>query len=90
MIPVSYTEFFIFLITALMFYGALLWYRSSSRQKRNAWQVSHSRLFHCNNCHHSFVPHTPVSLCRCPKCNTVCIRRRSDLLLDSPRHGDKS
>ena len=89
MIAVSFSEFFFLLLSILMLYLLLLWLRSSMRRKRNAWQVSHSRLFHCNNCHHSFVPHTPVSLCRCPKCNTVCIRRKSDLLLDSPRQGGK-
>ena len=88
MIPISFSEFFCLLLTILMLYLLLLWLRASARQKRNAWQVSHSRLFHCNNCHHSFVPRTPVSLCRCPKCNTVCIRRRSDLLLDSSRPGE--
>ncbi|MCI5779957.1 MAG: hypothetical protein MR051_09135 [Lentisphaeria bacterium] len=87
MIAIGFSDFFALLLSAGMLYLAWLWFRESSRQKRNAWQVSNSRLFHCNNCHHHFVPRTPVSLCRCPRCNTVCIRRRSDLLIDSPRRG---
>ena len=89
MISISYSGFFLLLLLTVMIYIAWLWWRESSRQRRNAWEVSNSRLFHCNNCHHHFVPRTPVSLCRCPRCNTVCIRRRSDLLIDAPRRGGK-
>jgi hypothetical protein len=38
--------------------------------------LSNRKLFHCNTCHLSFIPKHPVSLCRCPRCNTVCIPRR--------------
>ena len=84
MIAIRYTDFFFFVLMLTLAYIAWLWLREAFRQKRNAWQVSNSHLFHCNHCHHHFVPRTPASLCRCPRCNTVCIRRRSDLLVDSP------
>lgn len=85
MTTISYSGFFASILILGMAYIAWLWLREAIRQRRNAWQVSNSRLFHCNHCHHHFVPRTPVSLCRCPRCNTVCIRRRSDLMVDSPR-----
>ncbi len=75
---VSFSEFFFILLAASLLYIAWLWLREIRRSKRNSWQLSRSQLFHCNNCHLVFVPKEPVSLCRCPRCNTVCIRRQND------------
>lgn len=83
MIAISFSGFFFLLFIILFIYMAYLWYRESAKVKRNSWHVSNSRLFHCNNCHWSFVPKKPVSLCRCPRCNTVCIRHRSDMMIDN-------
>jgi hypothetical protein len=44
--------------------------------------LSSSQLFHCNNCHLSFVPKQAVSLCRCSRCNTVCIRRKNEVIVE--------
>ncbi len=76
MIETSFTAFFTMLLIISLLYMAWLWFRENSRQKRNEWQLSNRQLFHCNTCHNSFIPSKPVSLCRCPRCNTVCIRRR--------------
>ena len=76
---VSFSEFFLLLLTVSLLYIAWLWLREIRRVKRNSWQLSRRQLFQCNNCHLAFVPKEPVSLCRCPRCNTVCIRRRNDL-----------
>ena len=76
---ISFSEFFFILLAASLLYIAWLWLRELRRVKRNSWQLSRRQLFHCNNCHLAFVPKEPVSLCRCPRCNTVCIRRRNDL-----------
>ena len=76
---ISFSEFFFILLAASLLYVAWLWLRELRRVKRNSWQLSRRQLFHCNNCHLAFVPKEPVSLCRCPRCNTVCIRRRNDL-----------
>ena len=81
MTGISFAEFFTMLLIAGLIYIAWLWLRESNRQRRNAWQLSNRQLFHCNTCHHSFVPKHPVSLCRCPRCNNVCILRRRDALL---------
>ncbi|MBR2345461.1 MAG: hypothetical protein IKA71_06725 [Lentisphaeria bacterium] len=89
MIEINYADFFLLIFAMIIGYIAWLWGRESLRQKRNAWQLSNRRLFHCNNCHHHFVPRVPVSLCRCPRCNTVCIRKQSDLLVDT-RHAGRS
>ena len=75
----NFSEFFFILLTVLIAYIAWLWIREIRRVNHNSWQLSRRQLFHCNNCHWSFVPKEPVSLCRCPRCNTVCIRRRNDL-----------
>lgn len=77
MITVSYAEFFTAFLIILLLYIAWLWLREHNRQKRNEWQLSNRQLFHCNTCHLSFVPKHPVTLCRCPRCNTVCIRRNN-------------
>lgn len=76
---VSFSEFFFLLLSASLLYIAWLWLREIRRGKRNSWQLSRRQLFQCNNCHLAFVPKEPVTLCRCPRCNTVCIRRRNDL-----------
>lgn len=75
---VSFSEFFFILLATSLLYIAWLWTREIRRVKRNNWQLSRRQLFHCNNCHLVFVPKEPVSLCRCPRCNTVCIRRQND------------
>ncbi|MBE6376070.1 MAG: hypothetical protein IKD23_07245 [Lentisphaeria bacterium] len=76
MIGIGFAEFFSFLLMLTMLYIALLWFRENRRQRKNEWQLSNRKLFHCNTCHLSFIPKHPVSLCRCPRCNTVCIPRR--------------
>ena len=69
---------FIFMILLLSLgYIAWLWVREERRINRNRWQLSRRQLFHCKTCHLSFVPKHPVTLCRCPRCNTVCIRRNN-------------
>jgi len=75
-IGISFAEFFTMLLIIFLIYIAWLWQREIRRQKRNEWQLSNRQLFHCNTCHLSFIPKHPASLCRCPRCNTVCIRRR--------------
>lgn len=92
MIGINFTEFFTLILVILMIYQGWLWWRENSRVRRNEWQLSNRRLFHCNNCHLSFVPKNPVSLCRCPRCNTVCIQRRNGTVPQAvERHdGEKS
>lgn len=75
----NFSDFFFMLLSLSLLYIAWLWARELRRTKNNSWQLSRSQLFHCNNCHWAFVPKEPVSLCRCPRCNTVCIRRRNNL-----------
>ena len=82
MIAVNFSEFFFIILTLCMIYIFYLWFREVKRIKRNSWQLSSSQLFHCNNCHLSFVPKQAVSLCRCPRCNTVCIRRKNEVIVE--------
>lgn len=82
MIGINFSEFFFLVLAASMLYIFFLWFREIQRIKRNSWQLSTSRLFHCNNCHLSFIPKQPVSLCRCPRCNTVCIKRRNEVVIE--------
>lgn len=80
MIGIGFAEFFSMTLIILLVYIGWLWYRENRRIRRNEWQLSNRRLFHCNTCHLSFVPKQAVSLCRCPRCNTVCIQRRTGTL----------
>ena len=76
MIEITYADgFFIFLLAWLVLLAVLAW-REQLRCKRHKWQLINSNLFHCDNCHHSFIPDEELNLCRCPRCNAVCIRRR--------------
>ena len=81
MIDIGFAEFFVIVLTACMVHLAVLWVRENQRVKRNDWQLSNRRLFHCNYCHHTFIPKQPVSLCRCPRCNTVCILRKYSAMI---------
>ncbi len=76
MIPITYTEAFELLFLAWLIYLLILWGRESARQNRNEWNLIHSQLFHCDQCHHSFVPDEPMNVTRCPRCNTMCFRRK--------------
>ncbi len=76
MIPMTFADaLFGFLLLWLIYLG-ILWYREMNRVKSHEWHLSNSRLFHCDNCHHSFIIKEPVSLSRCPRCNSVCICRK--------------
>ena len=76
MIALSYAEvFFLYLLIWLLFLGFLAW-RENLRNNRHHRQIFKSNVFHCNECHHTFVPDEQVNLHRCPRCNAVCIRRR--------------
>ena len=66
---------FVYLLLWCLFV-AVLWCRELSRIRRFDWKLSNSRLFHCDNCHHSFIVKEAVNLCRCPKCNSICIFRK--------------
>lgn len=76
MISATFSEvlfmYFLILLTLVL----ILWRREEVRIRRNEWRISSSQLFHCDNCHHSFVNRDRrASICRCPRCNAMCIRR---------------
>ena len=56
-----------------------LWIREIVKMKRREWELSRARLFHCRNCHLSFLDteYGDGNMTRCPRCNTVCLRRRN-------------
>ncbi len=80
MIGMSFADaLFVYFLLWLIFVG-ILWWRELSRVKSYEWHLSNSRLFHCDNCHHSFIIKEAVNLTRCPRCNSICIcRNRRDL-----------
>ena len=88
MIGIGFAEFFAFLLIFFLCYVAWLWFRENNRVRRHEWELSNRRLFHCNTCHLSFVPKNPVSLCRCPRCNTLCIPRRNGAT-PTVKHGNE-
>ncbi|MBR7105186.1 MAG: hypothetical protein IKC65_09585 [Lentisphaeria bacterium] len=76
MILLSYADaFFLYLLGWLLVLALLTW-RAHLRRKKHYWRVSTGNLFHCDKCHHTFVPQEQLNLCRCPRCNAVCIRKR--------------
>lgn len=53
-----------------------LWFREIIRVRRLEWELHRTRLFHCRNCHLSFLNREDdMNMTRCPRCNTVCLRR---------------
>ncbi|MDD3153788.1 MAG: hypothetical protein PHS41_02895 [Victivallaceae bacterium] len=54
----------------------LLWVREVLRLKNFQWELTNRKLFHCDNCHLSFLNREPATLTRCPRCNAICIRRK--------------
>ncbi|MBQ6351972.1 MAG: hypothetical protein IJJ28_01725 [Lentisphaeria bacterium] len=77
MIYATYSETFFFYFLLWLLLILFLWRREESRVRRNEWRISRNQLFHCDNCHHSFVNRDRgASICRCPRCNAICIRRR--------------
>jgi len=77
MISLAYHEAFFYYFLLWCVLVAVLWLREERRMNRNRWRLTTRQLFHCDKCHHTFVPKETVSLCRCPRCNAICIRRRS-------------
>ncbi|MBQ9788063.1 MAG: hypothetical protein IJW31_00485 [Lentisphaeria bacterium] len=53
----------------------VLWIRELLRIKKHSWSLSNGRLFHCDNCHHSFLVKDGTNLTRCPECNAICINK---------------
>lgn len=54
----------------------VLWLREIYRVRKFDWNLSNTKLFHCNNCHHAFLTHDGANLTRCPNCNSICIAKR--------------
>ena len=75
MIQLDYTEAIFAYLLLWIIAIALLWWRELGRVKRHDWELSNSRLFHCDHCHHSFIIKEPLNVIRCPKCNGMCFRR---------------
>ena len=80
MIPLSYADAFFLYVAFFLILIAVLWSRENARVKRRERRNFSSRLFFCEKCRKPFLQAEDVNLCRCPNCNTVCIRpRRRDL-----------
>jgi hypothetical protein len=80
MISLSYADLFFLYVALFLILIAVLWSRENSRVKRHERRNFSSRLFFCEKCRKPFLQGEDVNLCRCPNCNTVCIRpRRRDL-----------
>ena len=77
MISVTYSDIFFVYFLLWLLLILLLWRREEARVRRNEWRLNRGQLFHCDNCHHSFINRArKASICRCPRCNAMCIRRR--------------
>ena len=77
MISVTYSDIFFVYFLLWLLLILFLWRREEARVRRNEWRLNRGQLFHCDNCHHSFINRArEASICRCPRCNAMCIRRR--------------
>ena len=76
MIGMTYSEALFGVLVLWLVFILVLWLRELQRIKRHEWHLSNGRLFHCDICHHSFISKEQVSLTRCPRCNSICIRRK--------------
>lgn len=54
----------------------ILWIREKFRVNKFDWELSNTKLFHCSNCHHTFLTQDGANLTRCPNCNSICIAKR--------------
>jgi hypothetical protein len=75
MIEQSYSEVFFSYFIFLSLVILLLCLREERRKERNKWRLTTRHLFHCDKCHYTFVPKESLSICRCPRCNELCIKR---------------
>ena len=55
----------------------ILWARELLRNKTNDWRISNSQLFRCDKCHYAFLNKENNNITRCPRCNAMCILRKS-------------
>jgi len=76
MISLTGSELFSVILLAAISYLAILAWRFQSRCSSHDWRLTRAHLFHCDNCHNAFVPKEPVNLCRCPRCNAICFRKK--------------
>ena len=76
MISLTTGDFFSIVLLLIVGSVAFLALRLQMRKKMHDWRISSRHLFECDRCHLSFIPEKPVTLCRCPRCNAYCIRRR--------------
>ncbi len=77
MFGLTYADALLGLLLAFCAYIIWLWRRESKRLRRNEWHLTNSQLFHCDQCHYSFILEEPVTLTRCPRCNAICFKRKS-------------
>ena len=78
MIYATFADMFFFYLLLWLLLILLLWRREETRVRDNEWRISRSQLFHCESCHHSFVNRDrEASICRCPRCNAICVRQRA-------------
>ena len=76
MIPISYSGIYAVYISLWLIILAILWFREERRAAKSDWAVVKKKLYLCDKCHLSFLAsHDQEHITRCPRCNTVCLRR---------------
>lgn len=73
---ISYSAFFLIVVICFLALLAVLTVREALRRRRNYWELGGEKLFECKNCHYSFVSKNEDNVSRCPRCNSICFRRR--------------
>jgi uncharacterized paraquat-inducible protein A len=75
MIGIDYGNGFIIYLLLWLVTIAILWIRELLRTKSYNWDLTKSKLFHCDHCHYAFTSHGS-NVTRCPRCNNMCIVRK--------------
>ena len=76
MFEVSFADFFFLILLCSMIYIMILCLREWARRARHEWHLSNGQLFHCDKCHYSFIPKEARTITRCPRCNSMCFKRK--------------
>ena len=76
MISIDYGTGLIIYLSLWLITLTILWVRELWRTKSYNWDLTKSKLFHCDRCHYSFTSLHGNNVTRCPRCNNMCIVRR--------------
>ncbi len=77
MIRMNYSQGLLLYLLVWLVVLVFLWGREFLRLRHRDWKLSKKKLFHCRQCHFSFLNRQDDgNMTRCPRCNAVCLSRK--------------